>query len=267
MMTYSEKKQRQIATYALLAGPELAIELYSISQEVLNSYLDKLISGDIPFFTAIRNELISYCRSKGVKGASDIWGISPTCLEKLMDSFPEIESTKHYIDKPCTISPQDMKSWTTLGVQPMGPNDESTPKKRRKVGEDKRKVTNYSISQKIEAVKEFVKGVNQSETARELQIPAVNLMRWRDKLRKEAFQEPHVENLYGAQKRGQRNKMFRDLDQTVYDWYKEHKDTAELDEGIISQAKALAKIDDAEPVVKEIWLINFKKQFKINTNQ
>ena len=265
-MTYSEKKQRQIATYALLAGCEQAIEVYSISQEILSSYMDNLISGDIPLFTTIRNELISYCRSKGIAGASDIWGISPRCLETLMDSFPEVDSTKIYIERPCTISPQDIKSWVTVGVQPMGANDESTPKKRRKVGEEKRKVTNYSISQKIEAVKEFVKGVNQSEAARELQIPAVNLMRWRDKIRKEAFQEAHVENLYGAQKRGQKNKMFRDLDQTVYDWYKAHIDITDLDERLITQAKALAKIDDADPVVKEIWLINFKKQFKINTN-
>ena len=136
-------------------------------------------------------------------------------------------------------------------------------KKKRKLGEDKRKITNYSIEQKIQAVKEFVKGTNQSETARELQIPAVNLMRWRDKIRKEAFQEPHVENLYGIQKRGQRNKMFRDLDSRINDWFQQNKECTNLDQELINQAKALAKIDETEPIVEQVWLQKFKKHFKI----
>ena len=156
-----------------------------------------------------------------------------------------------------------MKTLVTVSVQPMGANDDSTPKKKRKLGEDKRKITNYSIEQKIQAVKEFVKGTNQSETARELQIPAVNLMRWRDKIRKEAFQEPHVENLYGIQKRGQRNKMFRDLDSRINDWFQQNKECTNLDQELINQAKALAKIDETEPIVEQVWLQKFKKHFKI----
>lgn len=260
-MNYSEKKQRQIALYALLTDAEQALETYSISSEQLNGYLEKLLTDEVPLFVSIRNEIISASRLKGAASVSDHWGISQSCLEKLLTSFPDVDILKKYTDSSCTISPQDMKSWTTVAVQPAGPNDDSVPKKKRKIGEDKRKVTNYSIGQKVEAVREFVKGTNQSETARELQIPAVNLMRWRDKIRKEAFQDPHVDNLYGAQKRGQRNKMFRDLDAAVYEWAKKSDDKSDL--AITTHAKSIAKIDEADPVIKETWLKSFKKHFNI----
>lgn len=262
-MNISQKKQKQIALYALINGSQQALDFYSILPENLSSYIDALLDSENSLFEPILNELISSTKQKGVQCISETWGISPFCLEKLIKSFPSIEPSKTYKDNYCNINSKDMKSWATVSIQPLGANDESTPKKKRKIGEDKRKVTNYTIDQKIQAVKQFMKGLNQSESARELQIPAVNLMRWRDKLRKEAFQEPHVDNLYGIQKRGQKNKMFKELDAHIYAWYKENKNIQNLNLELINQAKSLAKIDEAEPVVKEIWLKSFKNNFKI----
>jgi transposase-like protein len=262
-MNYSEKKKRQIAIYSLINGLQQATETYSVPLEALSLYTEKLFEIEGSLFDSVRHEIINLCHTKGLEKASEDWGISCSCLEKLVESYPTPENLKEFKDNSCMANSQSLKSWTTVAVQPTGPDEDPQPKKKRKTGEDKRRVTNYTIEQKIQAVKQFVRGSNQSETARELQIPAVNLMRWRDKIRKEAFQEAHVENLYGVQKRGQRNKMFRDLDSRVYQWYKENKNLPEIDQEIISRAKLLAKIDDAEPIVEDIWVQNFKKNFKI----
>ncbi|OMJ94411.1 hypothetical protein SteCoe_2464 [Stentor coeruleus] len=263
MMNFSDKKRKQIAISALINGFKQTSEAYSIPEDQVMPYLENLINGECSLFELIRNEILSSAQNKGIKSTCESWGLSSECLEKLINAFPDFVSNKKYCDTCSFINPQELKTWSNVSVQPTGPNDESTPKKKRKTGEDKRKVTNYSIDQKIQAVKEFVKGTNQSETARELQIPAVNLMRWRDKIRKEAFQEPHVENLYGVQKRGQRNKMFRDLDARVYAWYKENKDKKNIDEELMHQARSIVKIDESEPIIAEIWLSSFKKHYKI----
>ena len=57
--------------------------------------------------------------------------------------------------------------------------------------------------------------------------------------------------------------MFKELDAHIYAWYKENKNIQNLNLELINQAKSLAKIDEAEPVVKEIWLKSFKNNFKI----
>lgn len=261
MASFSEKKLRQIAIQTLLNGSSSASESFAISESDANQHLNILLESPIPLFTTLRDEIISYTYTKGLKASSDYWGLSPELLSKLSSSFPLPESTKHYTDTSLNITPNELKTLVSVSVQPQGPNDPAVSKRKKKVTEDKRKVTNYSIEQKINAVKEFVKGTNQSETARELNIPAVNLMRWRDKIRKEAFQDAHVENLYGSTKRGQRNKMFKELDSRVHKWVKENPGKG--DQGIVDYAKNLARIDDSEPVIKDTWLNSFKKYFKL----
>jgi transposase-like protein len=261
MTSYSEKKQKQIAVHSLLNGFKSASESFAISESDAQLQLDHLLSFEIPLFSVIRSEILSSLHQKGILATSQIWGVSENLLQKLQKSLPVPESTREFKETGVNITPNELKTSVTVGVQPQGPNDSSTPKRKKKVNEDKRKVTSYSIEQKIDAVKEFVKRTNQSETARELQIPAVNLMRWRDKIRKEAFQEPHVENLYESARRGQRNKMFKELDQRVFQLFKENKDQS--DNSIVNIAKELIRVDEFEPVVKDSWLSSFKKHFKL----
>ena len=70
-MTYSEKKQRQISLSALLNGIPQTLYSYSLSPEVLSTYLDNSLLTEIPLFGAIRQEILSYAKSKGLKGASE----------------------------------------------------------------------------------------------------------------------------------------------------------------------------------------------------
>ena len=57
--------------------------------------------------------------------------------------------------------------------------------------------------------------------------------------------------------------MFRDLDSRINDWFQQNKECTNLDQELINQAKALAKIDETEPIVEQVWLQKFKKHFKI----
>ena len=261
MTSYSEKKQKQIAVHSLLNGFKSASESFAISESDAQLQLDHLLSYEIPLFSVIRDEILSSLNQKGILATSQIWGVSENLLQKLQSSFPVPDSTREFKETGVNITPNELKTSVAVAVQPQGPNDSATPKRKKKINEDKRKVTSYSIEQKIDAVKEFVKRTNQSETARELQIPAVNLMRWRDKIRKEAFQDPHVENLYESARRGQRNKMFKELDQRVFQLCKEKKEQS--DSSIINIAKELIRVDDSEPVIKDSWLNCFKRHFKL----
>lgn len=261
MASFSEKKLRQIAIHTLLNGSSSASEAYAISESDACQCLNMLLEPPIALFTTIRDEILSYTHIKGLKASSDYWGLSVELLEKLFLTFPVPESTKNYTDSSISITPSDLKTTVSVTVQPQNPNDPAVSKRKKKVTEEKRKVTSYTIEQKVEAVKEFVKGTNQSESARELNIPAVNLMRWRDKIRKEAFQDAHIENLYGNTKRGQRNKMFKELDSRIFKWVKDHPGCD--DERIKEFARTLAKIDENDPIIKESWLSSFKKFYKL----
>ena len=261
MTSYSEKKQKQIAVHTLLNGFKSASESFAISESEAQVQLDYLLSHEIQLFSVIRDEILSSIHHKGLSATSQIWGVSEIHLEKLQSSFSLPGSVKEFKETGISISPNELKTSVTVAVQPQGPNDPSSLKSKKKANDDKRKINKYSIEQKIDAVKEFMKRNNQSETARELQIPAVNLMRWRDKIRKEAFKDPHVENLYESARRGQRNKMFKELDQRVFQLFKQNKDQS--DSSIIKIAKELIRVDEAEPVIKDSWLTSFKRHFKL----
>lgn len=261
MTSYSEKKQKQIAVHTLLNGYKSASESFAISESEAQQQLDSLLSHELPLFSVIRDEILSSLHHKGLPATSQIWGVSEALLSKLQVSFSLPDSAKEFKETGVSISPNELKSSVTVAVQPQGPNDPSASKSKKKANDDRRKVTKYSIEQKIDAVKEYVKRNSQCETARELQIPAVNLMRWREKIRKEAFQDPHVENLYESARRGQRNKMFKELDQRVFQLFKQNKDHS--DSSIVKIAKELIRVDDTDPVIKDSWLTSFKRHFKL----
>jgi transposase-like protein len=261
MSSLSEKKQKQIAIHTLLNGAKSASESFAIPESEASSQLKVLLKDESTLFRVIREEILSSIQHKGLPASSEIWGIDENLLILLSSSYSLPDSFREVKEAGVNITPNELKSTSTVSVQPQGPNDSSTPKRKKKSSEDKRKVTSYSIEQKIDAVKEFVKRTNQSETARELNIPAVNLMRWRDKIRKEAFQDAHVENLYESARRGQRNKMFKELDMRVFQLYKENTDKS--DAKIVGIAKELVRIDENEPAVKELWLTSFKRHFKL----
>ena len=54
-MNFSEKKQKQVAIYALLNGTKQASEAYMIPEEEVVPYLDNLSKTEQPFFEVLRN--------------------------------------------------------------------------------------------------------------------------------------------------------------------------------------------------------------------
>jgi hypothetical protein len=145
------------------------------------------------------------------------------------------------------------------------PNEETVdPEATLKDVEEKKQTRQYSTADKISAVRDFMKHSSQSAAARELNIPYMSLTRWREKIRHELFQEPHVVSLYSAERRG-RDKFFSDIDEALHTWYTKNKDRySTADQALLYKARNVAKIEDSEPKVSESWIEAFKKHYSVN---
>ncbi|CAG9334626.1 unnamed protein product [Blepharisma stoltei] len=267
----TSKKQSQIARYAVINGIPKACDKFLVSPDEVERWISTLQFEDLPLFEKAREMIIETCIRKGSKGASRYWGISEDTIKSLIRDYISIvdKDSLEMVDFNAQINPNSFKEYKEIRTQTKDKHlegEEFTPKPRKiqKKKEEKRIVSKYTTAQKIQAVREFVRHQNQSEAARELSIPAVNLMRWRDKIKKELFQASHVEHLYMANKKGQSNKFFRDIDESLNGWYNLHRDSIQnKTKAIKEKAAKLAKLDDTIPEISEEWLEHFKEFYKI----
>jgi hypothetical protein len=145
-MNYSEKKQKQIAVFALINGIRKASECYMIPEEEVAPHLEKLGSSDMPFFEVIRNEVLRCFYAKGAKATSETWGLSEGLIEKLVAENSPPEALKTYTETGANISPKDFRTYISVGVSPGGSNDEPALKKKRKISEGKKKTGAEHVS-------------------------------------------------------------------------------------------------------------------------
>lgn len=215
--------------------------------------------------------IIETAIKKGVQAASDYWGISEEFANSIMKDYITQDHKELFRTESREIqtNPSSFKEFKEKKSQTKNEHLEAEeydpkPRKMQKKSEDKRIVAKYTTADKIENVREFVKHQNQSEAARDLGIPTVNLMRWRNKIRNELFQSSHVEQLYKIKKGGVRNKFFKEIDDCIYSWYLLHKDLfQETSQALREKAQKVAKLDDGIPEISEEWLNCFKENYNI----
>ena len=271
---YPCKEQPEIAKYALVNGLVKASEMFNVNPTLIREWISALPYEELPLISYLRKYIVKIARRKGLEGCSRFFDIPIPLLESFLQyhflNNPLTQGEDFIFTREAQIQTENLARRPTadkdLQVKRKLPDREPSPSPAKTPRKDEKRVTKkYTTADKITAVREFVKKPNQSEAARELQIPAVNLLRWRDKILNELFQEKHIESLYKVGKKGQKNKFFKELDEGLYNWYLKNKDTLpDLDEALIRKAKNIGKVDEREPRVSPEWLKYFKLHFNLS---
>ncbi|CAG9319326.1 unnamed protein product [Blepharisma stoltei] len=267
----ASKKQSQIARYAIINGIPKTVKKFSVSSENVERWISALEFGNLPLLEKTREMILETSVRKGSKGASRDWGLSEGIINSLKNDYmSSIDKDSLKVeDSNAQVTPESFKEYKESRSQTKekhlnGEEFAPRPRKIRKTSDEKRYVNTYSTARKIQAVREYMKNGRLNETAKGLEIPSINIVRWRDKIKNELFQASHVEHLYKSNLKGQINKFFRDIDECLNDWYNLHKDTIQdTSAALREKAEKLAKLDDNNPVISEEWLENFKKFYKI----
>lgn len=256
---YSAKKQVQIAKYALFCGPSKACSKFNLDKDTVLRWMFSVIQDEPLLLQRAKELVIDAAFHKGIQPTANIFELDKKWVEQLV--VPELDEKITLQDLPVFVedkttltTPQMFKSFSEISVQA----EDSEPRKLRKL-EHK-----HSTAEKIEAVRNFVKYSNQTQAAKDLNIPVASLIRWRDKVRNQLFQEEHSRLVYQNKKPGRSNKFFQEVDNTLFEWISESKDKLKnIDQEIIKKAKSLAKLDENEPLVSPSWLEGFKSNYKI----
>mmetsp|Transcript_3572 Transcript_3572/g.7671 ORF Transcript_3572/g.7671 Transcript_3572/m.7671 type:complete len:270 (+) Transcript_3572:2739-3548(+) len=261
------KEQQEVAKFALLAGVQKVSKVLSVPEADVSKWVRLLRIEELPLIQRVRESILELSQRKSPTVAAKSFGLSERYVSEMLSDYlntaTEPDNTTFPYDtverftQTCHTIETD---WKHTDTQTEADDGESRPKDT----EEKKQTRQYTTADKISAVRDFMKHTSQSAAARELNIPYMSLTRWRDKIRNELFQEPHVASIYSAERRG-RDKFFQDMDEALYSWYCKNKERyPSPEEALLYKAKSVAKIEDAEPKVAESWMEAFKKHYNIN---
>jgi transposase-like protein len=265
------KEQQEIAKFAIIAGITKVSQTLSMPEPDVTKWVRLLRLEDLPLIQRIRESILELSQKKSSEVAAKVFGLNEEWVSGMLTDY--LASAPEAPDFPCKTSDKSTQTyhcneadWRHSETQTeIDPNEApAEPETKLRDVEEKKQTRQYSTADKISAVRAFMKHSSQTAAARELNIPYMSLTRWREKIRNELFQEPHVVSLYSAEKKG-RDKFFSDIDEALHTWYVRSKDRySSADQALLYKARNVAKIEDSEPKVAESWIEAFKKHYSVN---
>jgi hypothetical protein len=246
------QEQQEIAKYALVAGVAKVSRSLSMPEADLARWVTLLPLEDLTLVQRVRELAVQISQRMAPAAAAKCIGLSERFASELQSYTGGLQSP------PTDKSTQTSNCLDLRGCDLQTEGDEAV-----KEEEERRMSRLYSTAEKVSAVRVFMKYSNTKLAAKELKIPRLNLIRWRDKIRSQLFQEPHVASIYCPDKKA-RDKFFQDMDEALYSWYLKNKARYSApDEALLHKARSVAKIEDAQPTVTEAWKEAFKKHYHI----
>ena len=265
------------ATRAILCGLTPTSIATNAPIPELKAALCQLASSQL--FARLREDLAACTLSLGSAVAAERYG--------LREDFV-IDAVKIYLDSEMTTgkypyclsdrftqtygAPIPTQFFQEIGLQQGEPTKRERPTptcKPEQATEDHSSHRSYSTVQKIKAVRDYIKAENPRAFARDLGVPAINIIRWREKMSTVLFQDAHAKNLYIERLCAQaRDKFLRDIDTALNKWYEKlAKPIADPDLSIITQAKKIATVDKVVPEISRLWLKCFKQYYHIGKGE
>ena len=206
--------------------------------------------------------IVESALKRGVKLASHEWGLSQNSISLLLNLSKSSSLVSDQSVQVCSLDFKQFSDNATMTREGDLDGDRLIlPKKILRLNQ---KLSKYSNAQKIDACRRFVRYNKQSVAAKELSIPISNLLKWRDKIVNQLFQDPHWEILYCGKRLGRGSSFFKEIDDALYAWlWEQNIDAADHDRLIRLKAKQIARLDDREPIISNNWLVAFKKHHNL----
>lgn len=259
------------ATRAILCGVTPTVQATHLSFPELKAALCHLSSSQL--FARLREDLAACALSLGSAAAAERYGLREDFVIDAVKIYLDLEMTDGKY--PYCVSDRFTQTYghsmSTQCFQEMGLQHGEPTKRDRgnasskgeKASDDHNAHRSYSTVQKIKAVRDYIKAENPRIFARDLGIPVINIMRWREKMRSVLFQDAHAKNLYIERLCAQaRDKFLRDIDTALCKRYENlAKSVTDPDALIIAQAKKIATVDKAVPEISKLWLKCFKQYY------
>lgn len=263
------KEQQEVAKFALLAGIQKVSKTLSVPEADVAKWVRLLRLDELPLIQRVRESILELSQRKSPTVAAKSFGLSERYVSEMLtdhlSTATEPQNTAfpyNTVDRFTQTSQVVEADWRHSDTQ----TDADDGEPRQRDYEEKKQNRLYTTADKISAVRDFMKHASQTAAARELNIPYISLTRWRDKIRNELFQEPHVVSIYTAERKG-RDKFFQDMDEALYSWFCKNKERYSTpEEALLYKAKSVAKIEDSEPKVAEEWMEVFKKHYNITSS-
>jgi len=265
------------ATRAILCGLTPAIQATHLSFPELKAALCRLSCTQL--FARLREDLAACTLSLGSAVAAERYGLREDFVIDAVKIYLDTEVTEGKY--PYCVSDRFTQTYgnsiSTQCFQEMGLQHGEPTKRLRdcssskpeKASDEHNAHRSYSTVQKIKAVRDYIKADNPRTFARDLGIPVINIMRWREKMRSVLFQDAHAKNLYIERLCAQaRDKFLRDIDTALAKRYESlAKQAGDPDTLIIAQAKKIATVDKAVPDISKLWLKCFKQYYHIGKGE
>ena len=230
-----ERLREEIATCAMKSTPANAAERFGLREDFILDVVQEYVT------TEVRSGKFPY-----------------NTYEKFTQTYGQPINPKIFAETPCQMG--DPTRWERV------PNAVRRPEAPAPAISDERQFhKTYTTVEKIKAVRAYTRADNPRAYARDLGIPAINIIRWKEKMTTVLFSDQHAKNLYIERLVVQaRDKFLRDIDNALFKWFSRMDGRVpDPDETIITKAKSIANIDGMEPKVSKLWLRCFKSYYHI----
>ena len=265
-----------IAARAILCGLSPACTATNAPLPEVKAGLCQLSSSLL--FARLREDLAACTLSLGAAVAAERYGLREDFVIDAVKMYLDTEMTSGKY--PYCISdrftqtfgaPIPTQCFQETGLQEGEPTkrERSSSSRPGHTTDDHISHRSYTTVQKIKAVRDYIQAENPRAFARDLGVPAINIIRWREKMSTVLFQDAHAKNLYIERLCAQaRDKFLKDIDTALYKWYeKQPKPVADSDESIIAKAKKIATVDKAVPEISRLWLKCFKQFYHVGKGE
>ena len=228
-----------------------------------------------PLLAKLRESIAMTAMTQSISVAAQRFSLQEDyILETVKEFIAELER-----DRDSALFPYqtfDMASQTSRNAMEIGPEQES---KSVQAGESvpekplqpqapkapKRKKIN--AKGKIKVVRDFCQSKNPGEFVQTSGIPLHQILRWKEKIRKDLFQDEHADHISKVKEQFQDN-FLRKADKMIYKWFvKIRPKITNVAEALKEEASKVAKIDDLKPVVADSWVACFLRMHKIRLKE
>lgn len=258
--------EQDIALYALVEGIPTASKTLRLRPEMLMLWI-RNANLKSKLFATLTEHIIAVGVKETPKAAAKKFGIPEKLvvdiLKKYLTETVNLPNNAIYpynsYEKFTQTCFQPSPNWKTMSVQTDSPDIPPA-------NEDRKTMKQYTIKDKIRAIKECQKHMSQAAASRDMNIPTASLIRWRDKLKNVAFQETHYSLIYADKRQVKRDSILNELDLWLFEWFnknKGHIQKEQLDHKLREKATKMIQLDDVDPEISEKWLEGFKEHFNI----
>lgn len=256
------EEQQEVAKFALVAGVSKVSKTLSIAEEQLSDWVRLLHIEELKLTLRIKKVIVEMCLSKDLRVAAYSFGLHEEHVDKILNDYLSKTASKKRrsisVDAFTQTNTRSEEDYKDIEVQTdfyeLGPCPVLVKNKRN----------DYPSADKISAVRYFMSHLDKKTAISDLNLSLTLLVRWRDKIRNQLFQEPHVGSIYTGNINN-KDRFFQDLDVSMSLWYEKNKHRYNsAEEALLYKAKTVAKIEIDEPRVSDVWIEAFKKHYNIS---